>query len=376
MSVFQLQDGRWVVQYRSKSDPQKKIREYFGRGVRGATTAQARQEALFGTGTRAQAVRGMPFAALAAAYLQAGVGRLAVSTQEKITYTLNRVVLPELGHVDVYHLTPAVMDLYVEKRLQSVKRTTVHRELSDILAILNWGVARGTIRTNPLEHYRKPERDDAVIAPPSAEEIAAIVSHAVPHLERAVILAYYTGLRPGASELFGIRWEDVNFADGLLLVRSAKKGGLKSRVVPLHPDLEKRLKKWRAEDRKASPPAEYIITYGGKPVRSVKRAFARAKEKAGVTRKLTLYSIRHAFATYLLGMSADLKTTSLIMGHTTPEITMRSYQHVNMPLARQTIDKLPRIRYKKPAQKTGPGPPVPQGVSKPEKTTKKNRGLS
>ena len=343
MSYYQLKDGRWVVQYRSRRDPGKMVREYFGRGVHGLTKAKARHEALFGKNRRrAPAPVGIRFDELAAEYLKAAAGRLKKSSMDCLVYKLAGVILPELGHVDVYSLTPKIMDLYVQKRLKSVKRTTVHRELSDIMAILNWGVARGMMRANPLAGYKKPSRDDAVIAPPSVAEIRALVREAPEHLRRALVIAYYTGLRPGQAELFGLKWTDINWTDRTIIIRSAQKGGVKSRIVPMHPDLEKRLKTWQTESGHTSP---YIITYKGRPVASIKKAFATAKKKAGINRRMTFYSMRHAFATYLLGQSADLKMTSMIMGHSSPTTTMRIYQHASMDLARQTIDKLPAIDY-------------------------------
>ena len=322
------------------------VREYFGRGIHGATKARARHEALFGSGNqRAAAPIGMPFSEIASAYLQANSGRLQKSSIDCLIYKLSGVILPEIGHVDIYHITPQIMDLYVQKRIAKVKRSTVHRELSDIIAILNWGVSRGMIRANPLAGYKKPSRDDEIMQPPSGGEIEALIEHAPEHLRRALIIAYYTGLRPGRAELFGITWEDINWADETIMIRSAKKGGLKSRIVPIHPDLARRLMSWKKYDKKNNPGSNHIIYYKGRPVASLKTAFRTAKKNAGITRRLTFYSMRHAFATYLLGESADLKMTSQIMGHSSPEITMRVYQHGSMALARKTIEKLPTINH-------------------------------
>jgi len=60
------------------------------------------------------------------------------------------------------------MDTYVQFRLNAEKsKSTIHRELSDIMAILKWGVIkRGLLPRNPLVRYQKPKRDDEIIVPP------------------------------------------------------------------------------------------------------------------------------------------------------------------------------------------------------------------
>ena len=51
-----------------------------------------------------------------------------------------------LGQKPAMNITPQVIDLYVQKRLRSVKRTTIHRELSDIRAVLSWSAKANDAR--------------------------------------------------------------------------------------------------------------------------------------------------------------------------------------------------------------------------------------
>jgi integrase len=79
---------------------------------------------------------------------------------------------------------------------------------------------------NPMEGFELPRRDNAVITPPTVEEAMAILKTASPHLYRAIVLSYYTGLRPGEVELLRLTWEQVNLVNGNITVISADKGGL------------------------------------------------------------------------------------------------------------------------------------------------------
>ena len=83
------------------------------------------------------------------------------------------VILPEFGTVPAMSITPKKIDRYVKKRLTEkriikhgakrqvigpAKKTTVHRELSDIKAVLNWAVRRNIIAFNPIEKIRNAEK--------------------------------------------------------------------------------------------------------------------------------------------------------------------------------------------------------------------------
>lgn len=95
---------------------------------------------------------------------------------------------------------------------------------------------------------------------------------------------------------------------------------------------------WFDEDQKAD--MRYLIHYHGGPVDSLKTAWKAAKKRARVTRRLRMYDIRHAFIMTLLEKGADLKSVSEIAGHSSPDMTMKVYQHVSNDLKRQAVDLL------------------------------------
>lgn len=269
------------------------------------------------------------------------------STEVMLWYKLKAVILPEIGNLPALRVTHYRMDQYVAKRLRKVKKTTVHREISDIHAILNWAVRRRHIQTNPLAGYEKPKRDDEIIRPVTREEARRLLNKAPAHLVRALALSYYTGLRPGNAELFGLRWSDVDRCANTILVRSAKKNGPPFRVIPIHSDFIPILNKWYVQDgggdEEKAEIGGPIITYRGKAVKSIKKSFETAKRKAGITRRLPPYAFRHAFATFILGKGGDLKSASEILGHSRPDTTVKVYQHTNPNLLRKTVNKLPTL---------------------------------
>lgn len=348
MSVHQLKDKRWIVQYRDKETGKLK-REYFGRGPEAEKEAFDRNRKLdLREYKRIAEGHSAFFVDLVNAYAAAKVGIVQETSLINFMWKMDGIILPELGHIRAMNITPKRMDQYINKRLKSknkkdepIKRTTVHREISDIKAVLNWSARRRYIAFNPIANYEMPKRDDAIILPPSPDEIKSILKHSPDRLVRAISLSYYTGLRPGQRELYSLKWSDVDFSAGTIMVTSAKKGGqFKYRMVPIHPDFVEVLEQWRDQDNNSDGP---IIHYRKKPVKTLKKIFNQVKEKAGISRRLTMYSFRHAFASLLLKYNADLKSTSELLGHSRTDTTTRIYQHVDFEMHREAVKKLPAI---------------------------------
>lgn len=351
MSVHRLKDGRWCAVWR---DGGRQVRRYFGHGPE--AEAKARE---FNTGKsrswerRTPEVNAALFSELVSGYLAAKAGTMSPVSARNFEWKMLGVILPELGRLKAAQITPARLDLYVAKRLKTPrilldgskrypKRTTIHREVSDIKAVLGWAVKRRYIAFHPATGFEMPKRDDAIMMPPSADEVQKLVDAAPEHLRRAILLSYYLGLRPGARELFALTWQDFDI-DGLTaMVRSAFKGGPRLRMVPIHAGLVPLLIDWKAQDGGKG----YLISYDGAPVASLRRSFKTAKAKAGITRKLPMYALRHAFASILLAGAADLKSVSEILGHSRTDTTTMIYQHTDRAMHEAAIARLPAINVK------------------------------
>lgn len=251
------------------------------------------------------------------------------------------------------------LDDYIEKRhsdpiyarngkilRHGVKNSTISRELTDLKAILNWAAARRPplIAFNPVANFKKPKSDDAIILPPSRDEMRKIIEAASPHLKRAILLSYYTGLRPGAVELLRLAWEDVFWESRVLLVISAQKGGIEKRLVPIHDEFMDVLKGWHREDEKKK--YSFIIHYHGRAIKKIQKSWEGALIRAKIKRRIRPYDLRHYFITKALEEGADIKALAEIVG-SRPETLMRHYQHVTKELHRQTVKKIPPLNLQK-----------------------------
>ena len=69
------------------------------------------------------------------------------------------------------------------------------------------------------------------------------------------------------------------------------------------------------------------------------KTFQRLLAGAGV-RRVRLHDLRHGAASYLLAQGVDLKTVSVILGHSSIQITADVYGHIEPELKRDAADRL------------------------------------
>jgi len=343
MSVYQRKDGRWAVRYRKGTNTQDPNREweYFGRGEAARKAAVRRDKELKeDTGQRKKRKDGSPlFVAVAEEYMNANMARISGSDMRALFWKLRGVIFPVIGSKPCMSITHSVLDKYVSDRLKAGrKKTTIHRELSYIRAILNFAVDRKLLSESPFSGYKMPKRDDTMIVPPTHADFCAILEKAPPHLKRCILITYYTGLRPGPVELFSLTWGAFDLVAGTVAVVSANKGGIPFRSVPLHPELLEHLAVWKEEDKNSE--TDFVIHWNGKPVQSIKSAWRSTLKRAGVDRRIRPYSLRHKTISDMLANGADVKTVSEIVGHADPAMTMRVYQQTNTAMKTSAVGLL------------------------------------
>jgi integrase len=71
-----------------------------------------------------------------------------------------------------------------------------------------------------------------------------------------------------------------------------------------------------------------MINYNGQHIKSIKTAWRKSLKRAGITRRIRPYDLRHAFATEALAAGADIRTIAELTGHADVAMVLRHYQHV------------------------------------------------
>jgi integrase len=195
---------------------------------------------------------------------------------------------------------------------------------------------------------------------PTNDEVKAILAAAEGTRWHPLLLtAAFTGMR--ASELRGLRWDNVKFKDGIIKVleradryhdMGATKSEAGNRDIPVIPIVLDTLKKWQAECPKGELGLVFPTGAGKIEGHSniVNRGFLPIQVKAGVavdtgnndedgqpilTGKYGgIHALRHWFASWCINKKADgglelpAKAVQARMGHSNIAVTLDTYSHL------------------------------------------------
>lgn len=233
--------------------------------------------------------------------------------------------------------------LYMQAQERAgIKTTTAYRRISILRTALGWANENGYLESNPFLGVKIPRGKNEKFAPPTLAEFEALMSVAPNHTQRALLLSVSLGVRVGESELLTLKWQDVDLERKVIRVWSAKKNLSRPyRDIPIREDLLKSFEAWKKEDLGLTPFPETIVHYRGKAVGSIKTTWNACKRRAGITRRLRPYDLRHAYATYALDGGADIKAVSENMGHSDASMVLRHYQHTKEETRRAAVESLP-----------------------------------
>lgn len=264
-----------------------------------------------------------------------------------ITLKSSQAIIGKYGDMEVGDI-----DLKVLQDMQNLcleagnKGSTVRRKMAIFKAMLGWARRKGIINQLPV-FPEIPKSEASRYVPPSPEEISRIYDAAPPHLQRIIILGFMLGIRVGPCELMRLKWTDVNFEGSYIRVKNANKGNQDPwREVPIKEALIPLFKQWHEQDKNLG--LEYLVHFKGKPVHSIKRSWKATLEKAGISRHIRPYDLRHGFATEAIAAGGDYGTVAAIMGHKSPVMVLRHYQHVKDARKKSVIENLPQPKLKIP----------------------------
>ncbi len=187
-----------------------------------------------------------------------------------------------------------------------------------------------------IPYARTPRKLPVVL---SADEVVRFLEAVSGLKSRAALTtAYAAGLR--ASEVAGLLIEDIDSDRGVIRVRHGK--GAKDRNVMLSPQLLGILRTyWRL-----TRPRRFLFP-GRDEGRSINptvlhAACRSAAKAAGLSKRVTLHTLRHSFATHLLENGADIRIIQALLGHANLSSTAR-YTHVASHTIRATPSPLDRL---------------------------------
>lgn len=269
----------------------------------------------------------------------------AKTTIESYRLVATKHLIPALGHVELRSLTAYHLDRYYRaKQAAGMSDRTVRQHHAILSSALSQAVAWEWIDRSPAARAKPPKLPRGQGLIPDVDGVRRLIEAAGDDtdLAVAVTLAAITGLRRG--ELCGLRWSDVDWTAGNLLVerqRVGVAGGYET--LPLKHGEGRRvavgelgmavLARYRdgidarcaALGVKRLEDGWLISRDGGRSAmgpKGLSERMAALGREAKVP--VTPHALRRFAATQMVGAGVDVRTAAGRLGHT-PEVMLRRY---------------------------------------------------
>jgi integrase len=203
--------------------------------------------------------------------------------------------------------------------------------------MFNLAVRWQWLSVNPvvgLQRNQEPKRERYLQNGELQRLLEALAVHEDKQAANIVRLLLLTGAR--RSEVFAMRWADLNLTEGKWTKPASTTKQKKTHTAPLSAPARQLLAEL---SESAEPDAEYVFPgrWGGHrtEVRQAWDDLCRAANIKGVR----LHDLRHSFASQLVSSGFTLPVIGALLGHSQPATTAR-YAHLFDEITRQATERV------------------------------------
>lgn len=214
--------------------------------------------------------------------------------------------------------------------------TTISRHLACLRSFFKFAQREGLVEANLSKLLRNPRTPRHLPNFLTTDDMNRLLTAPNPKSpsglrDRAILeVMYSAGLRVG--ELVGLNDDDLNFEDGVIIVRGK---GKKERLALLGSYAVEAVHNWFAV-REVNPRAikndevpVFVNRLGGRiTTRSIGRMIEKYLKSTGLDSRTSPHTLRHSFATHLLDRGADIRSVQELLGHKSLETT-QIYTHIS-----------------------------------------------
>ena len=222
-------------------------------------------------------------------------------------------ILPHFGSLFPDQISDEVCDSYTAKRRRDGRSDgTIWTELGHLRSALKFGckqppAIKRPAKPAPVERFLTLEEIDTLLSVPMQ-----------PHTKLAVLMLLGTAARVGA--VLDLTWDRVDLTAQEIDYRLPSSKTRKGRaIVPINKSLLAALTTART-----AALTDYVIEYGGQPVKSIRKGIESALAKAGIE-GANIHTFRHTAAVHMVSNGIEIPKVGQYLGHSNVAITYRVY---------------------------------------------------
>lgn len=229
-------------------------------------------------------------------------------------------ILPHFGALRFDQIGIDTCRAYVRsqrKPPRKAKDGTIWTEMGHLRTVLVWAVKRKLIPyAAEIERPRKPDPKGRWLT--DAEIAKLLAAECAPHIRLAIQLMLETAGR--VTAVLELKWDRIDFEAKQINLKAEADGPRKGRAtVAMNDGLRASL-----SHAKAMALTDYVIEWGGQPVKRIKTGFNKAVKNAGLV-GVSPHVLRHTAAVHMAAAGIAMEKISQYLGHTNTAITERVY---------------------------------------------------
>jgi integrase len=220
------------------------------------------------------------------------------------------------------------------------KRTQAARVLEILRRTINYGVKRGLIE--PLRFKIEiPRLNNQTTEDLNQDQLKALLAGLDAEQDQTAAnimrLALFTGMR--RSEIFKLKWVDLDFDKGFITIRDPKGG--RDESIPMNAMAEQVLKSIQAQD---DNPYVFPGRKKGTHITEFRKSIDRIRKAAQLPKNFRpLHGLRHVYASMLASSGeVDMYTLQKLLTHKSPQMTQR-YAHLRDDTLKKAADLAGKI---------------------------------
>lgn len=288
-------------------------------------------------------------------WLNAVVNRVKESTFANYKAKFEKHILPEFEDIPCADLSAGRINEFINKKLAEGLSAIYVRDIFTVFkSMLKYAQEEYGFRLS-LKNVVLPKVEKKHIEKISNTEQKKIVSYLKANLSLTsfgVLISLFMGLRIG--ELCGLKWEDVDFKHKILHIRrtvqriSSVNGSRKTKVIISTPKSETSFRSVVIPDflmeyfRMFKSQNDFFILSGSDKFiepRTMQYRYKKILQNAKTTNH-NFHKLRHTFATNCAEKGFDVKTLSVILGHSSANITLNRYIHPDRSYERKLMNSM------------------------------------